>query len=136
MPDQNNKDTHTIALPSLIHRMGRDTVKQAKQLAMSHHCALKRVRRSRNWKLEGESPFITSLLVQLRSEYPETMRYLIDKVLAYQVENVKPVFSVHEQLLQLVSDDPKITLAEMMSVTGCSIAQARTARFEAEDMGD
>lgn len=136
MPGKNANETNMIALPSLIHRMGGETVKQAKQIAENHQCRLKRVRRSRNWQLEGKSESITSLLLFLRSEHPESMRYLIDKVSAYQAIHAKPKLSVHEQLLQLVGDNPSITLSEMMSVTHCSVAQARTARFEAEEIDD
>ncbi|SON50434.1 ribosome recycling factor family protein [Vibrio tapetis] len=136
MSGNNKSEIHVIALPSLIHRMGGDTVKQAKQLALSHHCVLKRVRRSRNWQLLGESRHIMPLLIALRAGYPEAMGYLIDKVSIYQKTKVKPTFSMHEQLLHLLSENPNITLSEMMDVTHCSIAQARRARFETEDMDD
>jgi len=136
MSGKKTNEANTIALPSLIRRIGGETVKQAKLIAESHQCALKRVRRSRHWQLEGKSESISSLLLFLRSEHPESMRYLIDKVSAYQAIHAKPKLSMHEQLLLLVGDNPRITLSEMMSVTHCSISQARTARFEAEEIDD
>ena len=36
------------------------------------------------------------------------------------------------KLIRLVVENPNVTLAELMAETNCTIAQARTARFDAE----
>ncbi|USD67547.1 ribosome recycling factor family protein [Vibrio sp. SCSIO 43136] len=123
----------TVPLPSLIHRMGSDVVKQARVLAQSQGCELKRVRRSRNWQLLGEAAAILSLQSQLRRDHSSEMRFMIDKIAAVPIE-VIPQLSLEEQLIALVVANPNITLSEMMAETDCSVAQARTARFEAESL--
>lgn len=51
-----------ITLPSLIHRIGSDTVKRLKLQAQTFDCELKRIRRSRNWQLLGEAARCRNLL--------------------------------------------------------------------------
>ncbi len=52
-----------ITLPSLIHRIGSDTVKRLKLQAQTFDCELKRIRRSRNWQLLGEAASMQNFVV-------------------------------------------------------------------------
>ncbi len=70
----------TISLPSLIHRIGRNAVNQAKELALLNSCELKRVRRSRNWAVTGEAVNIQSFKEQLKSQTSNEWIYLIKKL--------------------------------------------------------
>ena len=56
-----------IALPSLIHRIGSETAKQAKAMALQYECELKRVRRSRNWRVTGDVIKIQTYSAQLKA---------------------------------------------------------------------
>ncbi|MDO6765988.1 ribosome recycling factor family protein [Agarivorans sp. 1_MG-2023] len=121
-----------IPLPSLIRRIGGNNAKLAKQLADANSCAIKRIRRSRNWQLIGSEQAAIKLLKSLRDLQDEGMRYLVTKLdeqlKAFQ-EQQEPK---HERLLRLVSEKPNITLNELIERTDCTLAEARLARFESE----
>lgn len=118
-----------IMLPSLIHRVGGETVKRLKQQALLLDCELKRIRRSRNWQLMGEAMAIQDFLLQLRAEDDCELEYLIKKLdagLRLHSDKLEPLDS---KLQRLIAQNPSITLAELMAVTHCSLIQARAARF-------
>ncbi|MDO6687244.1 MULTISPECIES: ribosome recycling factor family protein [unclassified Agarivorans] len=121
-----------IPLPSLIRRIGGNNAKLAKQLADANSCAIKRIRRSRNWQLIGSEQAAIKLLKSLRELQDEGMRYLVTKLdeqlKAFQ-EQQEPK---HDRLLRLVSEKPNITLNELIEITDCTLAEARLARFESE----
>ncbi|MGR5325284.1 ribosome recycling factor family protein [Vibrio alfacsensis] len=127
------KDTSiTILLPSFIHRVGGEQAKRAKAIAAEKGCELKRIRRSRNWQISGEARHIKAFADHIKVEAPEPMRFVINKLelgLAKHSDKLEPL---EAKLIRLVLETPNITLAELMSVTNCTVAQARTARFEAE----
>lgn len=64
----------TISLPSLIHRIGRDAVKQAQGIAKQYDCELKRVRRSRNWCIVGGAIQIQSCTAHLQAEQLQQLK--------------------------------------------------------------
>lgn len=124
--------TITIPLPSLIHRIGGDHAKRAKAIAVEKKCEMKRIRRSRNWQIAGEALDLKAFLDHIKAEDSEPMRFVINKVevgLAKHSDKLEPL---EAKLIRLVLENPNITLAELMSETNCTIAQARTARFDAE----
>lgn len=122
-----------IALPSLIHRIGGETCKRAKVIALDHHCELKRIRRSRNWQLTGTTANLTLLLSRIQTEQDETMDYLISKLQAgLLAQNDKPQ-SKAAQLASLIQYHPDITLNELMEATHCTMAEARVARFHFQE---
>ncbi|MGF1683236.1 ribosome recycling factor family protein [Photobacterium minamisatsumaniensis] len=126
------ENTLTIALPSLIHRIGGESVKKAKDIALECGCELKRVRRSRNWQVVGDAVTLAKLTEQLKAADAEAMYYLnrkIDEKLSIYHCKLEPL---EEQLKTLVVQNPNITLAELMQQTNCSITEARVARFEAD----
>lgn len=127
------KDTTiTIPLPSLIHRIGGDNAKRAKAIAVEKKCELKRIRRSRNWQITGEALDLKAFLDHIRVEEAEPMRFMISKIEVGLTKHSDKLEPLEAKLVRLVSENQNITLAELMSETNCTIAQARTARFEAE----
>ncbi len=107
--------------------MGGENVKQLKQTAAQFQCELKRVRRSRNWQLSGKVETLDEFAQQVKGQQVvQDSPFFIEKVLA----GIRPhqQQSMPDRLAQLITDNPAITLAEMMEKTGCTIAQARLAR--------
>lgn len=107
--------------------MGGENVKQLKQTAAQFQCELKRVRRSRNWQLSGKVETLDEFAQHVKGqEVVQDSPFFVEKVLA----GIRPhqQQSMPERLAQLITDNPAITLAEMMEKTGCTIAQARLAR--------
>ncbi|MFZ3503463.1 ribosome recycling factor family protein [Vibrio harveyi] len=124
--------TISIPLPSLIHRIGGDHAKRAKAIAAEKNCEMKRIRRSRNWQIAGDALDLKMFLDHIKAEESEPMRFVINKMevgLAKHSDKLEPL---EAKLIRLVLENPNITLAGLMSETNCTIAQARTARFEAE----
>ncbi|QQX82460.1 ribosome recycling factor family protein [Shewanella sp. KX20019] len=131
-----------ISLPSLIHRIGRETVNSAKVFAAQYHCELKRVRRSRNWQLSGEAIDIQSFARDLRAESIKTgqrevgangeFHYLIKKIETALLGHADKLEPLAEKLARLISENPNITLAELVHITDCRMSEARTARFDAD----
>lgn len=129
-----NTKTLTISLPSLIHRIGGEQAKRAKAIAMEKRCELKRVRRSRNWIMIGDALDLNAFLEHIKAEEPAALRFMISKLetgLAAHQDKLEPL---EAKLVRLVLQNPNLTLAELMAATNCTIAQARSARFEAETL--
>ncbi|RTR29785.1 ribosome recycling factor family protein [Shewanella atlantica] len=132
----------TISLPSLIHRIGREAVKQAQDVAKQYHCGLKRVRRSRNWGLSGEATKIQSFAeqlkqrqlkaAQLQKEGAAEFRYLIQKIETALLDHTDKLEPLEAKLARLINDNPNITLSELMHITDCTMAEARAARFHVD----
>ena len=130
------KQEITISLPSLIHRIGREASKQAQAIAIQFGCELKRVRRSRNWALSGDAMQIQIFSQQLKAaqlssgknEFVHLIRK-VDTALLNHADKLEPLAA---KLIRLIKQDPNITLAELIHLTDCTQAEARTARFEAE----
>ncbi|HGS4526878.1 ribosome recycling factor [Vibrio cholerae] len=122
-----------ITLPSLIHRIGSDTVKRLKLQAQTFDCELKRIRRSRNWQLLGEAASMQNFVFQIKQTEYQVAEYLIRRVeagLRLPSDKIEPI---EVQLQRLVQQNPSITLAELMAATHCSLMQARAARFAEEN---
>ncbi|MEZ8824250.1 ribosome recycling factor family protein [Vibrio amylolyticus] len=121
-----------VALPSLIHRLDGDRVKQAKTRALEYQCELKRVRRSRNWQLIGEPLALKSYRQSFTEDLYESFAYLINKLdqtlatLEFETETIE------EKLEKIVISTPNVTLAELMQRTDCTMSQARRARFDSD----
>jgi len=131
---QNITDTDilTIAFPSLIRRIGGEKAKTLKAIACDFQCELKRIRRSRNWKLTGQANHLNEFAQQLKGQDVVAdcsffMEKIIESTLPYQQA------SLPNRLAALITSNPAVTLAELMEKTGCTIAQARLARDD-EDL--
>ncbi|OEF25577.1 ribosome recycling factor family protein [Vibrio rumoiensis] len=122
-----------IALPSLIHRIGGENAKLAKAMALECGCEIKRIRRSRNWQVVGDISSIQALSDRLKYHHSTTMSYLMTKLdEGLQQASDKPE-SKEQKLKDLLQQQPNITLAELMNNTNCTLAEARSARFEYEE---
>ncbi|HDI3223882.1 TPA: ribosome recycling factor family protein [Vibrio cholerae] len=122
-----------ITLPSLIHRIGSDTVKRLKLQAQTFDCELKRIRRSRNWQLLGEAASMQNFVFQIKQTEYQVAEYLIRKLETALKQHSDKLEPLEAKLQRLTSQKPSITLAELMAVTQCSLVQAREARF-AQDL--
>ncbi|MBR9728050.1 ribosome recycling factor family protein [Shewanella intestini] len=121
-----------IALPSLIHRIGREALNEAKKTAITLGCQFSRVRRSRNWSLSGEAIKIQQLNSQLQHQGNQNYHYLIQKVDRGLLEHVDKLEPLEDKLIRLMTENPSMTLAELMQLTDCDLAQARSARFQVD----
>ncbi|WP_244913634.1 ribosome recycling factor family protein [Vibrio casei] len=121
-----------IQLPSFIHRIGGEQAKHAKQLAIESGCKLNRIRRSRHWQLEGAIESVMSLLVTLRQSYAEPMAFLIKKIDESLIATQTKPESKVAILERLISNNPDITLTDLMLQTDCTMAEARHARFTSD----
>lgn len=122
----------TIALPSLIHRIGRDSVNQAKVICAQYQCELKRVRRSRNWTLVGDAINVQTIGLSLKTNDSITFAYLIKKIDIGLIGHEDKLETLTQKLQRLITQTPNITLAELMQLTDCTEVEARTARFETD----
>ena len=129
-------DDISISLPSLIHRIGREAVKQAQAIATQYDCELKRVRRSRNWCIVGAAIQIQSCTARLQAEQllmaDGAFRYLIQKLESALLQHADKLEPLDAKLIRLITDNPAITLGELMQQTQCTITEARLARFQAD----
>ena len=125
-------DKITISLPSLIHRIGREEVKQAKEIALQYDCELKRVRRSRNWQLSGGAISIQSCTTQLKTDHSGQFRFLIQKIETALLDHADKLEPLEAKLARLIAANTNITLTELMHITDCTLAEARTARFQTD----
>jgi len=125
-----------ISLPSLIHRVGREAVKQAQGVAKQYDCELRRVRRSRNWGLSGEAIDIQLFMRQLKAAQLQReggeFRYLIQKIETALLNHTDKLEPLEAKLARLINDNPNITLSELIHTTDCTTVEARTARFNAD----
>ncbi len=123
----------TVSLPSLVHRVGRDAVNSAREMAQTYQCDIKRIRRSRNWQLLGTPQNIQKLhheLVELNGELASYWNKRIEPVLLQHQAALVPI---EVQLRQRLEADPSLTLSELMDQTKCTIAQAREARMRIDE---
>ncbi|PFG57779.1 ribosome recycling factor [Vibrio sp. ES.051] len=127
-----NDHNITVSLPSLIHRIGGENAKRIKVMVEDCGCEVKRVRRSRHWQVSGEALNLKALLEQLKAGQCEELRFVMNKLENGLSAHQDKLESLEDKLIRLVGQNPNITLAELMAETNCPIAQARTARFEAE----
>lgn len=117
-----------VSLPSLIHRIGGETNKQLRVIAKQHNCELKRVRRSRNWQLIGEPQALKGLFDSLNQQSLQ-VDFVLLKLKAFIETHAQPSESLEEKLKRLLHSNSAITLTELMEQTGCSMSEARSARF-------
>ncbi|ACA88191.1 ribosome recycling factor family protein [Shewanella woodyi] len=126
------KPNITISLPSLIHRIGREAVKQAQAIANQFDCDLKRVRRSRNWEVIGEAIKIQSFSTELKNQGDGRFNFLIKKVDTGLLSHSDKLEPLEVKLARLIAANSNITLAELIHITDCTLAEARTARLNSD----
>lgn len=122
----------SIPLPALIHRIGREAANKAQAVAKQYGCELKRVRRSRNWRLRGDAIDIQSLASQLHVSECAEISYLVQKITTALQQHADKLEPLQVKLARLIKGNPSITLNELMHLTQCSLTAARRARFDAD----
>lgn len=105
----------SVPLNSFVHRV-HDKL-WFSELASNLGCRLKRVRRSRHWTLCGTEHQLIQLRNELSDDHYLWVKQAIDKTLP------KPDVC----LAELIEINPNITLNQLMTVSGCTISEARLA---------
>ncbi|MGR5092855.1 ribosome recycling factor family protein [Vibrio maritimus] len=109
----------TIRLNSFVHRVEDKSAVLA--CAVDSGCTLKRIRRSRNWTLSGEATQLTKFALEANVGW---ISVAVDKAL----EGYK------SPIQEVLEKDPEITVADLMFQSGCTLAEARAAIDEFEDL--
>lgn len=113
-----------VPLNSFVHRV-HDKL-WFSDFASNLGCGLKRIRRSRHWILFGKEHQLTQLRNELSDDHYLWVKQAIDKAL--------PKRDIC--LAELIECNPNITLNQLMTVSGCTISEARLAidAFESLDL--
>ena len=124
-----------IALPSIIHRIGGETAKQAKAIALQNECKFKRVRRSRNWSVTGKAIKVQTYALQLKAHQMISQKlnkqgdgefhYLIRKIETALLGHADKLETLEAKLIRLITQTPSITLSKLVLLTHCTEAEAR-----------
>ncbi|WP_341274631.1 ribosome recycling factor family protein [Shewanella maritima] len=121
----------SIGFPALIHRIGREQAQTLKLIAVNFSCELKRVRRSRNWQLQGEAHQVQAVLEHVQT-LGDSYSYFTTRLAKAMVPHADKLETIEVKLVRLINASPNLTLAELIAMTQCTEAQARTARFNAD----
>lgn len=105
----------SIPLNSFIHRV--DDKLHVQNLVADHGCQLKRIRRSRHWILTGEADQLRRLLKQLDQGHHQWIIKAISHALP------TPTVS----LQQLLTEQPNLTVNQLVILTECTMEEARRA---------
>ena len=114
----------TIVLPSFLRRVMKAYALKAKMRAIG--CQLNRIGRSRNWRLIATAEQINQVVHFIESEGEDSWLWLAKKL---RQENDK---LSHEHLLFIAKKNDNITVNELMSLTDCTVAEARKVIDELE----
>ena len=108
-----------IPLNSFVRRT--QDHKQLKALVLNSGALLKRKGRSRNWVLKADWSQISEILNSVKLVDEPSWQWFIK-----ELQKHKPQLSIDE-LVQLVKQQPLITLNQLIEKTDCTLAQAREA---------
>lgn len=122
-----------IALPSLIHRIGGDKARELKSVAGEHQCELKRIRRSRNWQLTGTPEQLAKVQEWCQRQGDDAFAFVLKKLVPTLNQHQHWLEPLAERLCKVLRCNPQMTLAELMSLTDCSLVEAREARAAVEE---
>lgn len=127
-------DRVTIVLRSLVRYIGREQTAQLRESAAQHGCVLQRIRRSRDWQIEGTSHQLQQFCQYCRAPNQPVHPFMIQRMqdTLAKLPNPRPT-DQSEALKQLVRENRAITLADLMAQTDCTLSEARTARYAVED---
>ncbi|WP_342608869.1 ribosome recycling factor family protein [Vibrio tritonius] len=122
-----------IALPSLIHRIGGDKARELKTVASEYQCELKRIRRSRNWQLTGSPEQLAKVQAWCQHHDNDAFAFVLKKLVPTLNQHQHWLEPLSERLCKVLRANPQMTLAELMSLTDCSLVEAREARAAVEE---
>ena len=118
---KNASKTLSIQLNNFLHRIDCKTT--IIELVTQHGCNLKRIRRSKNWRLTGNQAQLVAVSEQLKQGRTLWIAEAINKALP------KPTFD----LTAIVQSNPDMTINRLIAETGCTLIEARAALDKAED---
>ncbi|EGA68182.1 hypothetical protein VISI1226_15616 [Vibrio sinaloensis DSM 21326] len=110
----------SVPLNSFVHRV--NDKQQVLNLVAEHGCQLKRIRRSRHWMLSGDEDQLRLLSDQLDSVSQQWIIKAINLAL--------PKLTI--SLQQVLTEQPNLTVTQLVSLTDCSMEEARRAIDEHE----
>lgn len=112
----------SIQLNSFVRRV--DDKERVIALAVSEKCSLKRIRRSRHWQLSGTELQLTHFKAGLTDIADYWIKLAIEKALP------KKQLSLQECLIS----QPNITINQLVAMTECTVAEARQAIDQFEQL--
>ena len=108
-----------IQLNSFVRRINQ--ANQLKTLIKSTGATITRKGRSRNWLLQGDWPQLKSIIQQAQLIDEPSWQWVIKTLQSYQP---KPQMA---ELVDIVKNNPSITLQQLISQTDCTLVEARKA---------
>ncbi|MGO1298322.1 MAG: ribosome recycling factor family protein [Vibrio sp.] len=127
-------DRLTIVLRSLVRHVGRAQTSQLRDSATQYGCVLQRIRRSRDWQIEGTPHQLHQFCQYCQSLPQDTHQFIIQRVHGALAKlPTQPAADPSDVLQQLVRENRAITLAELMAHTDCTMREARAARDAVDD---
>ncbi len=117
---------HTINLPSFLRKVQKAYTLKAYIRELG--CGLNRIGRSRNWQLKANFTQLQTIVDFIEHENEDSWLWLA-KRLKSQYKHLS-----HENLLVLAERMRNVTIATLMARTDCTLAQARKALDELEDL--
>ena len=112
----------SIQLNNFLHRIDCKTT--IIELVSQQGCNLKRIRRSKNWRLTGNQAQLVAVNEQLKQGRTLWIAEAINKALP------KPTFD----LTAIVQANPDITITRLIAETGRTLIEARAALDKAEGL--
>lgn len=117
---------NTITLPSFLRRTMKAYVLKAHIRQVG--CELRRIGRSRNWLLKANTAQL-QLIVKFIEDQQEASWLWLAKLLQKEYQHLS-----YENLLALAKRQNNITVASLMAMTDCTLAQARKVLDELEGL--
>lgn len=108
-----------IQLNSFVRRINQ--ANQLKTLIKSTGATITRKGRSRNWLLQGDWPQLKSIIEQAQLIDEPSWQWVIKTLQSYQP---KPQMA---ELVDIIKNNPSITLQQLISQTDCTLVEARKA---------
>ncbi|MGB1198506.1 MAG: ribosome recycling factor family protein [Thalassotalea sp.] len=118
------KKIENITLPSFLRRVFKAYA--IKAVIRAQGGELSRIGRSRNWLLKATPDQITAIINLVEESNEDSWLWL-----AKHLKTHRQVVT-HQQLLSIASKRSNMSINELMSLTDCTIAQARKVLDELE----
>ena len=117
---------YTIKLPSFIRRTHKTSLLKAR--ISNSGAKLSRVGRSRNWQLQANFDQLQNITTYIEQQQEQTWLWV------QRLLNAKYWGFSHNDLLGIATSLKDLTTSKLISVTDCTIAQARKVIDELEEL--
>jgi hypothetical protein len=97
-----------------------------KSLLRSTGCELNRLGRSRNWRLIATQQQLQEIIALIENSNEPSWQWLSPYLSKHKAQ------VSHQELLDIITRKPQITINELLTRTDCTLAQARKALDETE----